>query len=81
MSSTIFNDRLQDLKASGKYPKTVLEQIEKVASENGGKPPKCFFMKDVGRNTLSNILYDLGISYFDIEAPNGSKSSERKISL
>lgn len=81
MSSTIFNDRLQALKKSGKYPKKVLQQLEENAFKNGGKLPKTFFMENVGRSTLANILTDLGFAGFDINAPNGSQSSRREITL
>ncbi len=81
MSSTIFNERLQTLIKTDKYPKVVLEQLEKVAFENGGKLPKSFFMQDVGRATLANIFRDLEIPLSKIEAPNGSHSSRREIFL
>ncbi len=81
MSSTIFNDRLQALIQTGKYPKAALEQLEKVASENNGKLPKTFFMENVGRSTLTNIFRDLQLPLYRVEAPNGSDSSSRKIFL
>lgn len=81
MSSTIFNDRLQTLKASGQYPEGALQQIETIASEHGGKLPKTFFMEDVGRATLTSIFRDLQLPVSKIEAPNGSHSSRRQISL
>lgn len=81
MSSTIFNDRLQALIETDKYPKFALEQLEKVAFLNGGKLPKNFFMENVGRATLANIFRDLQLPISKIEAPNGSHSSRREIFL
>jgi hypothetical protein len=81
MSSTLFQMRLQKLKESKKYSEHLIAQFEDVAQKNNGKPPKKFSVNDVGRRELSNFLYDLGISNFEISAPNGASSSERAIVL
>lgn len=81
MSSTIFFKRLQSLKDIKKYPEKVISQFEKVAYDNNGKLPKKFFLYDIGYHTISSILRDLTFTQFDIYAPNGSKSSCRKIIL
>ena len=54
---------------------------EKIFSENEGKLPKRFYLSDLGRRTISNLLCDLGYPNFDIIAPNGSSSSLREIIL
>jgi hypothetical protein len=79
MSSTIFQNGLQKLKESDRYSKQLITQFEDLAERNGGKPPKQFTIKNVGRRELAQFLYELGYEHFDIFAPNGSSSSDRAI--
>lgn len=81
MYNTIFYERLQALKQSEKYPEDAISQMEKIISENNGKPPRKFFLDGLGRRTISNLLSDLDIKSFDIFAPNGAESSLREIVL
>lgn len=81
MSTTIFQNGLQKIKESGRYSKNLIAQFEDLAEKNGGKPPKQFTIKNVGRRELAQFLYELGFNNFDIFAPNGSSSSDRAIVL